>query len=53
MGVACNPNNYNIYVTNFGLNDSPGNIVTRVSSASNIPDDTFYPFDTKFGHGYF
>jgi DNA-binding beta-propeller fold protein YncE len=53
VGMAYNPNNYNIYVTNFGSNGSPGNTVTRVSTTSNVPDVAVYPFDTKFDHGYF
>ena len=38
VGMAYNPNNHNIYVTNFGSNDQPGNTVTRVSTTSNVPD---------------
>jgi hypothetical protein len=36
--MAYNPNNHNIYVTNFGSNGDPGNTVTRVSTTSNVPD---------------
>jgi YVTN family beta-propeller protein len=38
VGMAYNPHNHNIYVTNFGSNDQPGNTVTRVSTTSNVPD---------------
>jgi hypothetical protein len=36
--MAYNSHNHNIYVTNFGSNDQPGNSVTRVSTTSNVPD---------------
>jgi YVTN family beta-propeller protein len=38
VGMAYNPNSHNIYVTNFGSNENPGNTVTRVSTTSNVPD---------------
>jgi YVTN family beta-propeller protein len=38
VGMAYNPNNHNIYVTNFGSNEQPGNTVTRVSTSANVPD---------------
>lgn len=38
VGLAYNPNNHNVYVTNFGSNEQPGNTVTRVSTTSNVPD---------------
>lgn len=38
VGMAYNPHNHNIYVTNFGSKGDPGNTVTRVSTTSNVPD---------------
>jgi YVTN family beta-propeller protein len=38
VGLAYNPNNHNIYVTNFGSNEQPGNTVMIAATSSNVPD---------------
>jgi len=37
VGLAYDPNNRNIYVTNFGSNGEPGNTVIILSTNSNCP----------------